>query len=82
MQVKVYCRNGEPYSDMLKNILKFYGVAYENLEVSRDESLLAELREVSGQETTPVMVVDGKAFVGFDREKIKEILNLPQDKPT
>jgi len=79
MQIKVYCRNGEPYSDMLKNILKYYSVEYENIEVSRDNESFAQLVEISGQESTPVLVVDGKAFVGFDREQIKKILNLPED---
>ncbi len=79
MQVKVYGRNGEPYSDMLKNILKFYSIEYENIEVSRSEEALNELKDVSGQETTPVLVVDNKVFVGFDREQIKEVLNLPKD---
>ena len=81
MLVKVYCRNGDPYSDMLKNILKYYSVEYENIEVSRDHEALAEMISISGQQETPVLVVDGKAYVGFDREQVKEILNLPKDKP-
>ncbi len=79
MLVKVYCRNGDPYSDMLKNILKYYSVEYENIEVSRDHEALAEMIAISGQEETPVLVVDGKAYVGFDREQVKEILRLPKD---
>lgn len=78
MVIKVYARNDDPYSDMLKNLLKYYSIKYENIEVSRSIGALKEMVDVSGQQTTPVLVVDEKVFVGFDREKIKEILGIGQ----
>lgn len=78
--IKVYSRCDDPYSDMLKNLLRFYQRPYENIEVSKNENALKEMKEISGQLNTPVLVVDDKVFIGFDREKIKEILGLPQDK--
>ena len=76
MMLKVYSRNDDPYSDMLKNLLKYYKLPYDNLEVSRNKEALKEMIELSGQATTPVLAVDDKVFIGFDREKIKEILGI------
>ena len=80
MEVIAYTRNDDPYSQMLKNILQSNKIAFENKEVSRDAGTLQEMKEASGQEKTPVLVIDGKAYCGFDREMIKEVLQLTQDK--
>lgn len=76
MQIKVYSRNNEPYSEMLRNILKYNNIEFENLDVKDPRNLKELLEKTNGQNITPVMDIDGKIFVGFDREKIKEILGI------
>ena len=76
MKVIVYTKAGDPYSEMIKNLLKYYNVEHEIIEVSRNVEKLKTLREISGQYNTPVLKVDDKIFVGFDREKIKEVLGI------
>lgn len=76
MKVKLYTRAGCPYCDMTKNLLKYFEVEFENIEISRDFEKQKELQNLSGQCTTPVLQVDDKFFIGFDREKIKEILGI------
>lgn len=76
MKIKLYIRTGCPYCDMIRNLLKYHNVEYEAIEISRDIEKQKELQEISGQDTTPVLQVDDKIFIGFDREKIKEVLNL------
>ncbi len=78
MQVKLYVKAGDPYSEMLKNILKYYHVEHEVFEVSRNPEKLRILKEASGQYNTPVLQVDDKVFIGFDREKIKEVLGIKE----
>ena len=73
MNITLYFKSGDPYSDMVKNLLRYYEVEFEMIEVSRNKEIL---KEVSGQYNTPVLKVDEKVYVGFDREKIKELLNL------
>jgi glutaredoxin len=75
MQVKVYGSNREPYTEMLRNILKYNNIEFENLD-TKDPKNMREMVEKSGQNTTPVMEVDGKIFIGFDREKIREVLGI------
>ena len=81
MEITVYAHRDDPYSDMLKNLLRYYDVSYDTIEVSRDNNAFETMQDISGQDKTPVLVVDDKVFVGFDREKIKEILELPPDQP-
>ena len=78
MQIKVYGRAGDPYSDMIRNILKYHHIEFENIEVSRDPDAFRQLVRESGQNNTPVLVVDGKAYVGFDHEMIKNVLGIPK----
>ena len=76
MKVTLYTKSGDPYSEMLKNLLKYYNIDHEIIEISRNQEKLEKLKEISGQYNTPVLKVDDKIFVGFDREKIKEILDI------
>ena len=80
MDIKVFSRAGDPYSDMLRNILKYHNVEFENIEVSRDAESFGKLLKESGQSSTPVLVVDGKVYVGFDHKMIKNVLGMTEDK--
>ena len=76
MQIKVYSSNQEPYSEMLRNILKFNNLEFENLDVKDPRNMKEMLAKTGGQNITPVLDIDGKVFVGFDRVKIKEVLGI------
>ena len=80
MNIKVFSRAGDPYSDMMRNILKYHNVEFENIEVSRDAESFEKLLKESGQSSTPVLVVNGKVYVGFDRKMIKSVLGMTEDK--
>ena len=43
--------------------------------MSDNEELQKEAKEKSGQIGVPVIDIDGKIIVGFDKEKIQEILD-------
>lgn len=74
MIIKVYTKAGDPYSDMLKSLLRYNEIEFENIEVSNKPAVL---KEISGQDQiTPVIDIDGKIFIGFDREQIREVLGL------
>lgn len=61
---------------MVRNLLKYYELNPEIIEISSHPERKAEMEEISGQSGTPVLKVDDKVFCGFDREKIKEILGI------
>ncbi|HLD02091.1 MAG TPA: glutaredoxin family protein [Candidatus Nanoarchaeia archaeon] len=79
MKVKIYVRNEDPYSGMLRNLLISNNIEYEVCEISRDKALQKELVEVSGQDRTPVIVIDEKAYYGFEPDEIRKIINLAKE---
>ncbi len=74
MKVIVYCRNDDPYSQMLKNLLSMNNILFENREVTRDKAAFEEMYKLSGQAGTPVLVINSHTYSGFDREMIKRII--------
>ncbi len=76
MTVKVYTTPVCPYCFTLKDFLKQHKVEFEEIDVSRDEKAAKDLIEKSGQMGVPVLEIDGQIVVGFDKEKISELLNI------
>ncbi len=75
-KVKVYSTAFCPYCVTVKEFLKSLGVKFEEIDVSQDGAAQREMIEKSGQMGVPVIEIDGKIVVGFDREKISQILNI------
>ncbi len=76
MKIKIYSSQQEPYSEMLRNILKYHNIEFENFDIKDPKNMKEMLAKTGGQNITPVLEVDGKIFIGFDRVKIKEVLNI------
>jgi len=65
----VYCKMAKEFFDQNK-------VEYTDRNVAEDEAARNEMVEKSGQMGVPVIVIDDEITVGFDQEKIKELLKL------
>lgn len=76
--IQVYSSTLEPYSEMLKSLLKYHGIPFENNDVTNKPERLMELIRLSGQASTPVMVIGEEVYIGFDREMMKRVLGLPE----
>ena len=66
----VYCKMVKAYFDENK-------VAYTEYDVSSNDTAKDEMIEKSGQLGIPVVDIDGKIIIGFDKTAIKAALNLP-----
>jgi len=75
--VKVYSTPTCPYCTMAKNFLRENGVKFTDIDVSVNKAAAAEMVKISGQMGVPVIDIDGKLIVGFNREAIKRSLKLP-----
>jgi len=75
-KVKVYTTPICPYCVALKEFLKENKIEFEEIDVSQDEMAAKEMIEKTGQTGVPVLEIDGEFVVGFDKEKIKKLLNL------
>ncbi len=75
-QVKVYSTVACPYCVTLKEFLKANNVVFEEIDVSFDQPKQQEMIDKSGQMGVPVVDIDGNIIVGFDREKIEQLLGI------
>jgi len=76
MVVKVYTTNHCPYCKMAKDFLKENNIEFEDVNVGENHEAAHEMIEKSGQMGVPVLDVNGKIIVGFNKKEIKKALNL------
>lgn len=81
MAVKLYALSTCPYCRMTRKYLEDNDVEFDLTEVDLLEGqertdTIAEVKEISGGTSFPVVVVDGEVIVGFNKKKIKEMLGL------
>jgi len=75
-KVRVYSTPTCPFCIMAKKFLKDNNIEFEDIDVSRDIKAAREMVEKTGQMGVPVIEIDGEFVIGFNREKIKQLLNL------
>jgi len=75
-KVKIYTTPYCHYCKMAKEYFKSKGVEYEEYDVMTDLQKREEMMKKSGQLGVPVLDIDGKIVIGFDRPKIDEYLGL------
>ena len=49
-------------------------MSYKEFDVSRDSAAADEMVKLTGQFGVPVIIIDNKPVVGFNRERIRELL--------
>lgn len=76
--VKIYSTPSCVYCVTLMKYLKKNNIEFKKIDVSKDESALKEMIEKSGQMSVPVVDIDGKIVVGFDKKRINELLNIKE----
>ncbi len=76
MNVKVYSTNFCTNCKMAKEFLKEKKIPFEDINVQENKEAAKEMIEKSGQTGVPVIEIDGEIVIGFNIEKIKEILKL------
>lgn len=74
--IKVYSTLTCPYCITLKNFLKERGIQFEDIDVSSDLKAQEEMIKKSGQLGVPVVDIDGEIVVGFDKERICQLLKI------
>lgn len=74
--ITIYTTPACVYCKMTKAFFKEHNVSYEEKDVSTDEKARNEMVEKSGQLGVPVIDVDGKIVVGFDKEMLSKLLNV------
>jgi len=76
MTVEVYSTPTCMYCNLLKDFLKENKVEFTEINVAEDEEKRNYVVEKSGQMGVPVTIIGDEVIVGFNKEKISEILGL------
>lgn len=74
--VKMYTTPTCVYCKMTKDFFAKNNVQFEEVNVAVDAKAREEMVQKSGQLGVPVIDVDGEIVVGFDQEKLSELLHL------
>jgi len=74
--IKVYSTPTCVYCKTLKEYLKKNNIEFEDVDVSKDEKQLQKMIKDSGQMGVPVIDIDGQIVIGFDKEKIDNLLKI------
>lgn len=74
-RIVVYTMTGCPHCAALKAFLTEKGIEFTEKDVAVDDDALAEFRRL-GFRGTPAIVVGERSVVGFNREKVSELLGL------
>ena len=74
--VTVYSTPTCPFCIRAKQYLKENNIQFTEIDVSEEHEKAQEMIDKSGQMGVPVIEIDGRIIVGFDKEKIKETLGI------
>ncbi|MFO8000186.1 MAG: glutaredoxin domain-containing protein [Marinilabilia sp.] len=75
-QVIVYTTPTCSWCRTLKDYLRNNQVPFREIDVTKDEKAATDMVKRSGQQGVPQSLIDGQVVVGFDRNKINNLLGI------
>lgn len=73
-KVEIYTTPTCHYCHMAKEYFKEHNIEYVEHDVAADTQARTEMVEKSGQMGVPVIFINGNMVIGFDQDKIEELL--------
>ena len=64
------------FCNSAKRYLREKNIRFTEVDVSRDISAAKDLQRRTGQTGVPVILINNRPIVGFDRPKINQMLNI------
>lgn len=64
-----WCRTAKQYFQQNK-------IRYTEVDVTRDSAGLNDMMRISGQQGVPVILINNRPILGFDKNKINSLLGL------
>lgn len=74
--VKLFTTPSCPYCYTLKEFFKEHNIEFDEIDVSQDEKAREEMIKKSGKMEVPIIEIDGQIVIGFDKEKITQLLKI------
>lgn len=76
-KVEIYSTPTCHWCAATKEFFKENNIEYTNYNVAEDPEKRKEMIEKSGQMGVPVVFVGNEMVIGFDEERLRELLGLP-----
>ncbi len=76
--IKVYSTEACPYCVSLKSYLDEHNIPYQAIDVGSDKQAAQEMIDKTGQMGVPVIDIDGEVIIGFDKERINQLLGIEE----
>jgi len=73
-EVKMYSTPTCHFCHMAEDYFKANDISYTKFDVSTDEDKRKEMMEKTGQMGVPVIMIGEEVIIGFNQEKIEELL--------
>jgi len=77
-QIKIYTTTYCPYCTLAKDWMKKHGLKFSEVNVEDDEDAAKDMVRKSGQRGVPVIEIDGKIVVGFDKVAMAKLLGIKE----
>ncbi|MEX1063963.1 MAG: Uxx-star family glutaredoxin-like (seleno)protein [Candidatus Paceibacterota bacterium] len=75
-KVEIYTTPTCAYCKMAKEYFKQKEIEYTEYDVAKDTAKRQEMVDKTQQFGVPVILIDGKVVIGFDKAKINELLGI------
>jgi len=64
------------YCNIAKRYFKEKSIKFTDVDVSKDQRAAADMQRRTGQQGVPVIMIANRPIVGFDKNKINNLLNI------
>jgi glutaredoxin-like YruB-family protein len=75
-KVTIYSLPRCPFCQQTKAYFRHHKIKYEDVDVLTNPSAQAEMIAKSGQTSTPVIEMNGRVLVGFQKDVLDSLLSL------
>ncbi len=64
------------FCNQAKRYFREKNIRFTDVDVSRDQSAARDMMRRTGQMGVPVILINNKPIIGFDKPKINQLLNI------
>jgi len=64
------------YCNLAKRYFREKNIRFTDIDVSRDQKAAIDMQRRTGQMGVPVIMINNRPIVGFDKPKINQLLNI------
>ncbi len=76
MNIRVYTNSSCPYCIKLKKFLKESGIKFKEINISVHPEAAKELKNKTGQTGVPVTLFGNHRIIGFDENRLRNLLKV------